>query len=669
MPTINLNEQQLAFVNHREGPAVLLAVPGSGKTTTMVCRTAALIKSGVSPNRILTMTFTKSAALDMSRRYQQLFGKTQDHENNDIKPRFSTIHSFSLQLIRFYCSKRKRPVPIVLSEAGIHTTRPTKTGILSQLYREINGSRIGDDVLEALSMQISLSKNTMTSPKKAAEATEKSIKGYQKIYERYEEMKKENRFIDFDDMLTVAHRILVMDDGILEDMRHLYDFIQVDEAQDSSMIQHKMVDLLAKPKNNIVLIGDEDQSIYVWRGANPSGLLGFSDRYPDAKIFLMETNYRSTKTIVSLANRFIQGNEERTLKSMHVPGSKSLSDAKSRKSSVHIHIVKNLYEQYHVIQELLTSNKSSIEDINTIGNDSNCSDLVQSSTSGNHSSAILYRNNRSVYGLADMLERNGTAFYLRDFKDTLFNHWITKDICSFLLLVADPSNRSAFLAVSNKLNAYLTREVIDKIITLPESSSIWRSIRKSGLLTNFQRNRVEEIERRFIRLSKLHTFDAINGLLDCVDYDKTIEFASRTGGVAPEVLYGILNILKTIAAKEKMIQVYVKRLDDLRCILEEAKNPKNRNSKLTLSTVHSAKGLEFDHVMIVDMIEGEFPANQPTEGKAFIEEERRLCYVAMTRARLKLDIIVPLSSAGENTMVSRFVREIQLLQGNVEKVK
>jgi len=686
---LSLNEQQLAFVRHREGPAALLAVPGSGKTTTMVCRTAALIQSGVPAERILTMTFTKAAALDMTRRYAELYGKeacesrctemtgetrTPDESDHADKPgqsvQFSTIHSFALQLIRYYCLKRRRPMPVILAESGPRgvdaSGKPTRMGLLAQIHREIMGGRIGEDALESLSMGISLAKNTMADPKRAADASERSIKGFRQIFEAYEQVKKERRLMDFDDMLTVCFRILSMDAGILADMRSRYDFIQVDEAQDSSLIQHEMIDLLAKPRNNLVLIGDEDQSIYVWRGAHPSGLLGFRDRYPEAVLFLMETNYRSRASIVALADRFILGNKERTSKHLRIPA-ESLDEKGGGfgiPPEIELLRVKDIREQYGKIREVLqpeaTEKQSRVKKpAETEGAPGEPSRRSDRSAGRIRTTAILYRNNRSAYGLADMLSRAGIPFHLRDFKDTLFNHWVTRDLKAFLTFIGNPADRESFQVIIGKLNAYLTRDVMDRMQAMQGEGSVWKQIGKSGMLTNFQRVRLEEVEERFRRLARMKPHDAILGLLDCVAYEKTLEFAARTQGYAPEFLNGLLDTLLTISAGESTIPGFLERLDTLRTILEQAKNPKLRHGGLILSTVHSAKGLEFDRVMMVDMVEGEFPSADTEATGSAQEEERRLCYVAITRARSELKIYVPKRWARAGAEPSRFVRELE----------
>ena len=736
-PVLQLNDQQLAFVRHRKGPAALLAVPGSGKTTTMVCRTAALIQSGVPAHRILTMTFTKAAALDMTRRYAQLYGmgvgsdpvagssagvgsdpttlaQAMERGAPDALihagelARFSTIHSFSLQLIRHYCKRRNRPFPVILTERGGANGQPTRLGLLTQLYRELVGGRIGEDTLEALSMGISLAKNTMQPPEAAAASLERGIKGFGLIFEAYERYKKERRLVDFDDMQSLCHRILTMDQGILEETRNAWDYIQVDEAQDSSLIQHAIIDLIAQPRNNLALIGDEDQSIYVWRGAHPSGLLGFQDRYPDAKIFLMETNYRSRPEIVRLADHFIRSNTERTEKHLRWGmGSDPISSRSDQRSSrsdqrsfrsdqrssrdVRIVRVKSLTHQYQQVFEALTASEAGAGRSRgkTLEKDAGCS-------VGKGSTAILYRNNRSVYGLADMLDHAGIPFRLRDFKETLFQHWITRDITAFVRVILDPTDREAFFTVAGRMNAYLSRDQLERLQAMPVdagsgpgsatsgagtsdlgkdglgkdglgkdglttsgSGNLFRVLRKDPGVQVFQRKRLEEVEQRFRRLRDMKPRDAIVAMMDCVSYDNSLAFAARTQGYTPEYLASMVDTLLVIAQNQTTLAGFLDRLGSLREVLEAAKSTDRRHSRVTLSTVHSAKGLEFDRVLLVDMVEGEFPAKDTEPTGAAIEEERRLCYVAITRARHELQVFVPAKWGRQEAEPSRFIQEME----------
>ena len=713
IPALRLNDQQLAFVRHREGPAALLAVPGSGKTTTMVCRTAALIQSGVPARRILTMTFTKAAALDMTRRYAQLYGMEVGN-GSDAMPamaadphagypmtsapmapdelihagelaRFSTIHSFALQVIRHYCRRRNRPLPVILTESGGVNGQPTRLGLLTQLFRELVGGRIGEDTLEALSMGISLAKNTMQSPEAAAASLERGIKGFGLIFEAYERYKKERRLVDFDDMLSLCHRILTMDQGMLVETRNAYDYIQVDEAQDSSLIQHAIIDLIAQPRNNLALIGDEDQSIYVWRGAHPSGLLGFADRYPDARIFLMETNYRSRASIVRLADHFIRSNTERTEKHLQWGAGADPTPVQG----IRIVRVKSLTHQYQQVFEALiaTKNHSTPGKTMSPGNaadsnkavDSNKAEAPQKTSAekairspktseiAKGSSAILYRNNRSVYGLADMLDHAGIPFRLRDFKDTLFQHWITRDITAFVRVMLDPTDREAFFSVAGRMNAYLSRDQLERLQALPTisgagvsgSGNLFRMLRKDPGVQVFQRKRLEEVEQRFRRLRELKPRDAIVAMMDCVSYGNTLAFAARTQGYTPEYLESMVDILLVIAQNQTSLAGFLDRLDSLRGVLEMAKSAERRHSRVTLSTVHSAKGLEFDRVLLVDMVEGEFPSSDTEPTGAAIEEERRLCYVAITRARQELQVFVPAKCGRQEAEPSRFIHEME----------
>lgn len=684
---MQLNDQQLAFVRHVDGPAALLAVPGSGKTTTIVFRTAALIQSGIPASRILTMTFSKSAAEDMTRRYAELFGAVNTQTafalsdsvpiklsgkplaaradstfslNSLAKPtvntaalfhsqikaaaNFCTIHGFALQCIKYYCRIRKRPEPTILTESaavnGKNVGSQSRLGMLAQIHNELVGEKIGEDALEALSAYISYAKNTLTDAELRSGNTDGGSKNFDLVFNAYEQLKKSRHMIDFDDMLTVCRRILQMDEGIRSDIQGKYDYIQVDEAQDSSFVQNEIIDIIAKPKNNLVMIGDEDQSIYVWRGAYPSGILEFSKRYPGASVFFMETNYRSHPKIVRAADFFIKTNKERTKKTLISAAQLEELDEKGSSHSkpkgsrvIEIAHTKNVTEQHALICKFLGT------------------------ASG--STAVLYRNNRSIYSLADMLEREKISFYLRDYKDTILSHWVTKDIRAFLCLIMDPSDIHSFATVAFRMKAYITKSVVEQFQSKDGSGSVFRRLRQMKELQHFQKKHIEEVEHRFKKLAGLKPKEAIIGLLECVSYYDTIEYAARTQGYKVEYLNGIIDTLISIAEGQTTISGFLTRLASLRSILNEAKSPTNVHNRLTLSTVHSSKGLEFDRVILIDMIEGEFPSAETEEGGSAEEEERRLCYVGLTRARKELKIIVPKNSGRNKTKPSRFIKELE----------
>lgn len=632
---IALTPQQRAFTEHRDGPALLLAVPGSGKTTAIVCRVAALIRAGIPKQSILTMTFTRAAATDMKLRFAQLFPEYSPVNH------FYTIHGFSWRILKTFSELRDRPMPEILSEDKDRGV--SRNGLLARIAREVLKSAATDERLDQLSTAISLAKNRMVEPELLVKKGIVTIPGFCDVMRAFEQEKKDRRLMDYDDMLSAALTILQKDRMVLERFQDQFPYIQVDEAQDNSSIQHEIIDLLAKKSRNLVMIGDEDQSIYVWRGADPAGLLSFRDRYPDAKLLLMEINFRSSNAIVLAANQLIQTNQKREDKQMVA------ADRVPEQCGISITRVKNAAElQQHVAARL-------------------GEDEMPRET------AILYRTNRSAYGLCDALERAKIPFRLRDFKDTLFHHPVTRDVKAFAHLIANPNDREAFVQIYAKLGAYLPKGICDFMNKGKLNETVWKTAERYPLLREHQKRRVMELERFFKRLSGRPIQQALQSVFLEVDYSSALEFTTTATGMAPDGMNAVKEILLDIASHEQTPQDFLLRLNKLHHIMLEACR-QEYISHIVLSTIHAAKGLEFERVMLVDLLNSDFPGIVLPAGKEpdpadieILEEERRLFYVAITRAKRYLELLVPAERGGIKSEPSLFVSEYEkaLLRHNL----
>jgi len=305
---IHLNEQQQKAVINIEGLILLLAVPGGGKTTVIVSRCANMvINHKINPENILTLTFSKASALDMKHRFQKVFGSEVGSELH-----FSTIHSFCYNVLRTYTQKMRMTFPTIIEDEKAPVT---KSQLLRQIYQKQNESFISDDKLEELSNAICYIKNMMI-PDNEIVDYKTNINNFYGIFKSYEAYKRQNNYIDFDDMLTKTLDLFRQNEELVNAYRSKYEYINVDESQDTSYLQHQIIKCLASPRNNIFMLGDEGQSIYTFRAAFPKALLDFEKTYPGAQVFLMENNYRSTKSIVTAANKFIKQNNERYDKNM-----------------------------------------------------------------------------------------------------------------------------------------------------------------------------------------------------------------------------------------------------------------------------------------------------------------------------------------------------------------
>lgn len=389
----NLSTEQREAILTVNGPVLLIAGPGSGKTTVIVNRVYNLIKSGVNPKSILTLTFNKAAQLEMERRFEKLYGNRIRE-----KVRFATLHSFCNRVVRDYEIMKGQSLRRI---EGIDEDINKKI-LLKDIYFSINSTKINDDELDNLINEISYIKNKMI---KNADDSFFSSKKFKNVYKTYEEYKKKNLMIDFDDMLTYAYSILSRYPQVLKEYKKQYKYIQVDEGQDLSNIQFAILKQLAGPDGNIFIVADDDQSIYRFRGAEPQYILNISHEFNNLRLFRLENNYRSSSNIVDLTSKFIMKNDKRYLKS-HKTKNKRADDP------VIIRVVNESEQQDFLlkkIEELLKEKKSK-----SIG--------------------ILYRNNLSSILVSEKLQRNGISFRIRQNRLFYFKHWLVQEVCAFYYL-------------------------------------------------------------------------------------------------------------------------------------------------------------------------------------------------------------------------------------------
>ncbi len=618
---IHLNSQQQAAVLHYEGPAAVLAVPGSGKTTVLMTRTANLIiNHNIKPESILTITFNRAAVLDMQSRFHSIFG-------SDLPPmNFSTIHAFALSVVRSYyrrCGKQIRIIEGEKSEAN-------KSRILKAIYHEVNGEFPGEDKLEELSRWIGYIKNMMLDGVQRDKLDIK-IDNFMDIFVKYEAFKKEKGFIDFDDMLTEAYKILKEDNRLLSHCRVRYPYIQVDEFQDNSKIQNELIKLIAGPANNLFVVADDDQCIYGFRGACPQAVLDFSREYPGAEAFFMEQNFRSCREIVELSNVFIRGNNQRYNKSMYTD--------KRDKGLVKTIRTKDEEEQLDILVKALKEGKPS-------------------------QTAILFRNNLSAVTIADKLMREGIPFNIKDRSLHFFKHWVTEDILSFLKLAINHLDMESFKRIYYKCGCYISREAVEQGETILErgAHSVYDALSSSAALSAFNRIKLNELEASIRSLSYKNPEFALEYIENDIGYLDYIMENGPKRGYTVENLKSILESLRIIARHTATITGFMARLDTLSQGIQAAALSRDLNG-VTLSTLHSSKGLEFESVYLIDLAEGIFPPLNAVELQekgdcSAMEEERRLFYVGMTRAKGNLVLFYPRMRNGSFSEPSIFLKEL-----------
>ena len=584
---ISLNEQQEAAVQATEGPVMLLAVPGSGKTTVLVTRLGYMcLGLGIAPESILTITYTVAAAGDMSRRFAALFG-----EGAASSLEFRTINGVSSRIIRYYERSMGRTAFRLLDDGK------QKSALIARLYREQCGDFALESSIRAIETAISYAKNQMLPPQELGELEVEDL-DFSAFYQAYNASLRQQQLMDYDDQMVFALQILRRYPGILEAFRGRYRYLCVDEAQDTSRIQHELIRLLAGDKANLFMVGDEDQSIYGFRAACPQALMEFDKVYPRARVLFLEQNYRSTPEIVASANNFIRSNKDRRPKQMRAVRG---SGPKLREIP--------LYERQNQYGYLCNMAE-------------NCT--VET--------GVLYRDNESALPLIDLLERRGIAYRCRQVDSLFFTSRVVADITDIIRFALDPGDGQLFMNIYYKLGAGISkalaqeallradRDILEYIGSAPGASA-WTRKQCKALRTHMEHLKNEQADKAVYRI---------------VNYMGYGAYRQERGGDL-----GKADILEALGRQEPSPARLLERLEELKDIL--LRGGSDASCPFVLSTVHSSKGLEYERVVLMDVADGILPKSVPEQGaddeelKAY-QEERRLFYVAMTRAKQELCI-------------------------------
>ena len=622
---MTLTPSQKDAVEALHGPICVISCPGSGKTTVTVIRLANLmVKGGVSPQQILALTFSKASAKDMNDRFKSLFPSLANHV------KFATIHSFAFHIIRhFEQISGTRYEFIDTPNQMTHSKRQ----LLASIYLEKSERYLSDDEYEMITGQISLLKNLMIEPHQTKEIkkyVENEVELFIQVYKAYEQKKEANFFLDYDDLLTTAYQILIHQDELRTFYQQRYTHIQIDEAQDTSKIQYELIKLVATPRNNLFLVGDDDQSIYAFRGAYPKQLLDFKQTFKDAQIIYLTENFRSSQDIVTMSSTFISHNHDRYPKEIKTPNPPS--------SVPVLHHFQTEKEQFTYLMEQLKAT----DDLNEV--------------------AILYRQNVSAISLIETLERHQLPFRLQEGKLIFFTHPIVKDIVAFFHLTLNPRDAEAFKRIAKIL--YLSASVVQQTLAQSESPYLDYLTRQVAFKTAFQRDKIRQFKLNLPKLKELPPKRGIHFILNTLDYEN---YLTKRGFIKDEKerVYtqglAVIETLKSIASETGDLHEFLNRLSHLYQLSQQS--AQQMMPAINLLTFHASKGLEFNTVFLIDCMDGITPSSSALnqhllhEEEEF-EEERRLFYVAMTRARHQLQI---LSVANKHNMIfnrSVFVKDV-----------
>ena len=589
---MKFTSQQVDAIKHFEGPALILAVPGSGKTTVLLNRILNLIKNhNIDPSEIISITFSKSQGIDMEKRFLA--------QNPEFRGKitFKTIHAFCYEIVRNYMKLKN--IKKTLIEGNNEFNRIL---ILKRVYYQKNYKKLSDEEINDFFSIYDYTKNKMY-----------DFEGYirknhfisnrllmLKLYNLYDEIKIQNNFMDFNDLLILANEYISTDKKLLKALKNRYKFFQIDEGQDTSTLQFEIIRKIVFPENNVFIVADDDQSIYSFRGASPENLLNFKNIYPNSKIFFMDKNFRSTKNIIKISNKIIQGNKIRY--------EKSSKHTTEENSQIMLFKVKNSTIQARELVKRI----SEINPNETIG--------------------VLYRNNISSLYIADILKNNDIDFFVKENKFDFYSNRILNDVKNILLFSEDTTDLEVFKRIYFKLNAYIKKDFITKLEYKPYNQCVLESLLDLDELNDFYLNKFTSLRNDFKRLKRMKMEDKIDCILYELGYGDYLDNFNEFSNLNYNLIF---DLIKYLSKDLKTFDEFIEKLDNLKELLKNASSSK---SNISISTMHSSKGLEYDNVFIIDLIDGEFPQKSILNSfdEKLLEEERRLFYVAMTRARKRL---------------------------------
>ena len=611
-----LNNKQMEAVNHKEGPCLVLAGAGSGKTRVLTERIIKLIDDGVSPYNILAITFTNKAAKEMRERVEAKIDTIADSIF------IGTFHSFGLRILRENYSDIG-----YTSNITILDTDDTKA-LIKRILKENSFDPADYDIKHIIS-KISSAKNDGISP---LEFSKLFLNEHDKViglvYEKYLKLLKENNSVDFDDLLLKPVEIFKKRKDILEKYQERFRYILVDEYQDTNSIQYELCKMLARKYNNIFVVGDANQSIYSWRNADYRNILNFEKDYKNAHVVLLEENYRSTNTILKAANSVIKNNNEGTKLNLWT----SIGDGEKVE---YIRVEDEIKESSFVINKIkeLVSEGYSYSDF-----------------------AVLYRTNAQSRTVEEAFVRNNIPYNIIG-SYYFYNRKEIKDLIAYLNLIYNTNDSVSLERVINTPKRGIGTKTIDNIREKANMNdiSLFDAI-DSGKELEFKKLILELIEdSKTMNLSDLiEDVLAKTGLRREYELDKSIESDTKVEN---------LNEFKSLAVNFEDNGIYDLStfLENIMLVSDKGQYAEDDNN-VNIMTLHSAKGLEFNIVFILGMEEGIFPHSRSFESAKELEEERRLCYVGITRAKKKLYLLSArtrtLYGRTSGTIESRFIKEI-----------
>ena len=611
--SVKLNQQQKEAVQSTKGPVLLLAVPGSGKTTVLVTRLGYMIYcKNIPPESILTVTYTVAATKDMSERFAVRFG-----EDMAKRLEFRTINGICAMIIQYYGRRiGKTPFELVKDEKAT-------TGMLIRICQDHGMGYPTESDLKNVRTLITYIKNMMLNEEELQKLEEESDIRIAGIYREYCRQMREQKLMDYDDQMLYAYNMLRKDPGVLAYFQNRYPYICVDEAQDTSKIQHAIIALLAAGTGNLFMVGDEDQSIYGFRAAYPEALLSFEKKHPGAKVLLMEENFRSNAKIVEAADKFIQKNTLRHEKYMRA--------AREAGADIREISLKSRKAQYVYLMKAAQECTTGMAGMSGSEEHRGRADASVTET------AVLYRDNECAIPLIDLLERKNIPYRMRNADLSFFTHRTVLDVQNIIRFAMDPKDTELFMQIYYRLKLFFNKKDALRYaqISQEKDMEVLDAALKYGNLEKYQEDNIRNLKRQMVRILNMPGDEAVNQILTYMGYQ---DYLKKMGMNANK-----LETVKLIGSRVESPEKLLERLEELRTIIQEKVSDKD--CPFILSTMHASKGLEYDTVYLLDVMDGILPekvlANPRTASKEELEtyeEERRLFYVGVTRAKNQLNV-------------------------------
>ncbi len=611
---MSLNHAQTEAVAHNKGPCMVLAGPGSGKTLTIAKRIEYLImKHKVRPEEILVITFTKYAAWEMKNRTRSICGPSS------YAVTFGTFHGIYYGILKW--AYRLNQSNLLSDEEKYRILREILPGIDWDQEPEADEEK---DYLQELAIEIGNVKNNCMDIEEY-EPVKYTTEKFRKLYRTYEETKKKYRKIDFEDMLIQCRDLFMKRPDILKKWQEKFQYILVDEFQDVNQAQYDVVRMLAAPQDNLFVVGDDDQSVYGFRGAKPGIMKEFMKDYPKARQILLDVNYRSSGYIVKGALRVIGNNKIRF--------EKKIEAFRKPDETVHVQEVKDPVQEAEYVLERIREYREKGVSYTEM--------------------AVLYRTNVDARAMSELMTEYQIPFVMKEHLNNIYEHFIALDMISYLRLSQGEYDRKYFLQIANRPNRYLTRE------SMKTGNVSYESLRRYYRDKDWMVDRIDQLEWDMKMICDKTPYAAIQYIRKRMGYDEFLKEYAAYRKISSEDLFAVLEEIWQNSKGYGTIKEWFEHIESYGKMLKEQNKKNGEKEVVNLMTMHAAKGLEFDTVFVIEANEGSCPYKKATADEE-IEEERRLFYVAMTRAKRKLVISYVKEKNGKDLLPSRFVSELLL---------